>query len=133
MIASFLAIINLNLHTHAHTPTHMHTRPHTHPLLGTHNTLSHQVTKKRNGSLSLLSSVIRADLKLIFVPLIFLLLRIWSFIVDVPAFYLYEEAWLHFIRTWTTAILVLLSVSCTQLLMYCSARSLIGMVITGSI
>ena len=124
----FLAIINLNSHTHAHMPTH----PPTYTLVHTH-ILSHQVAKKRNGSHSLLSSVIRADLKLIFVPLIFLLLRIWSFIVDIPAFYLYEEAWLEFRRGWITAVLVLLSVSCTQLLMYCSARSLIGMVITGSI
>ena len=51
------------------------------------------------------------ELKLIFVPLIFLLPRVWSFVIDIPAFYMPEEIWLKMRSTWTAAILSLLSVS----------------------
>ena len=66
---------------------------------------SFQDTKRQRNAL------IKADLKLIFVPLIFLLLRVWSFVIDIPAFYMPEEIWLKMRSTWTAAILSLLSVS----------------------
>ena len=68
---------------------------------------SFQETKRQRNAL------IKADLKLIFVPLIFLLLRVWSFVIDIPAFYMSKEIWLHMRTTWTAAILSLLSVSLT--------------------
>ena len=75
-----------------------------------------QETKRQRNAL------IKADLKLIFVPLIFLLLRVWSFVIDVPAFYMSKEIWLHMRTTWTAAILSLLSVSLT---LYVLVRALL--------
>ena len=59
-------------------------------------------------SLSMHTRARTVDLKLIFVPLIFLLLRIWSSIIDVPVFYLHDE---EFTKTPVNAALVLLAVS----------------------
>lgn len=52
-----------------------------------------------------------ADLKLIFVPLIFLLLRMWSGILDVVLFYQSEQTRLKFRGTIWNAVFVALAVS----------------------
>lgn len=54
-----------------------------------------------------------ADLKLVFVPLIFLLLRVWSVITDVSVYYLADSKREKFSRTNAAAIIGLLAVSKT--------------------
>ena len=59
------------------------------------------------------------DLKLIFVPLIFLLLRIWNAVIDVPVFYLSDEESSEFTRTQANAALVFLAVSLNTITVQC--------------
>jgi hypothetical protein len=52
-----------------------------------------------------------ADFKLTFVPLIFLVLRIWGFILSIPHYYLPVSTKHAFRKTACNAVLVLLAVS----------------------
>ena len=52
-----------------------------------------------------------ADLKLMFVPLIFLLLRLWNGILDIVLFYMSEGTRLQFRGTIWNAVFVALAVS----------------------
>ena len=74
--------------------------------------LSSQMLKAHSRSTSSIQTgTVLADLKLIFVPLIFLLLRVWSVITDVSAYYLADSKREEFSNTHAAAIILLLAVS----------------------
>ena len=90
------------IHTHTHTPTHTHA--HTHLLV--------QLSKaKQHVSTSLRSKAKTADLKLVFIPLIFLILRVWDISLSFPLLYLPYGTRLSFRATLANAVLVLFAVS----------------------
>ncbi len=62
-------------------------------------------------SMSLFSRVKTPDLKLIFIPLIFLLLRIWGAIVDIPSYYMSEHVREDFRKRHVVAVLIFFGVS----------------------
>ena len=64
-------------------------------------------------------------MKLIFVPLLFLIQRVWSAILDIPAYYLYGQNSDNFKELWINAVLVFLAVSsllqCIIIILGCTA------------
>lgn len=51
------------------------------------------------------------DIKLLIIPLMFLLLRVWNFALDVAIFYTPESAAEHFEQSHAAAALIMMSVS----------------------
>lgn len=73
---------------------------------------SRQVSKSTSGHFSLsLQSVARtADRKLIFVPLIFMALRVWSLVVDMAVYYLPEEQSIDYRGSYASVVFGILEV-----------------------
>ena len=65
-------------------------------------------------SLALQSSVKTQDVKLIFVPLVFMILRVWSIVVDVCVYYLPLETSVKFRHSYASAVFAILEVSDVQ-------------------
>ena len=70
-----------------------------------------QISRVHNKSTKLHAKAKMADFKLSFVPLIFLVLRMWGFALSIPHYYLTFSTKQTFRRTTYNAILVLLAVS----------------------
>ena len=70
-----------------------------------------QISHVHNKSARLHARAKMADLKLTFVPLIFLFLRMWGFILSIPHYYLPFSTKQRFRNTPYNAVLVLLAVS----------------------
>ncbi len=92
----------------SHHNLYAHTRTHTH----THTHIPQQRARARNvHPFSLSSWSANVDVKLIFVPLIFLLLRVWSAIIDVVYLFLTDDEAKWLLHSEITAAFVLLAVS----------------------
>ena len=70
-----------------------------------------QISQVHNKSAKLHAKAKMADFKLTFVPLIFLVLRMWGFILSIPHYYLPFSSKAAFRKTTYNAVLVLLAVS----------------------
>ena len=70
-----------------------------------------QISRVHDKSSKLHAKAKMADFKLTFVPLIFLILRIWGFALSIPHYYLPVSTKEAFRKTTYNAILVLLAVS----------------------
>ena len=94
-------VTHIYIYTHAHLThvyTHMHAHTHTHTI------------QKPTGNQPSKSKFTFPDKKLIFVALLFMLLRVWSIIVDISVYYLPMEATETYKHSYASAVLGVLEV-----------------------
>ena len=78
-------------------------------LLIVHLTILQDINTGRYMKLS--AAAKSADWKLVSVPLIYMLLRVWSVVVDIAIYFLPEDARTHYIQSPVSAVFLILVVS----------------------
>lgn len=73
--------------------------------------MKREVTQNNHMSVVLKSRVKTQDTKLLFVPVVFMVLRIWSIAVDICVYYLPDEAKCRFRENLISAVLSVLEAS----------------------